>query len=398
MAYLKIGPMFPLPEHIWKDVADPNNYANTKVVATGPWTEVTDFSRSSLEMCRNPLYRDNASNKIDCLQFPQYSTNEQTIAAITAGNLDWDGDGMTDPDKTFTPMSPYNHYWLPPDVNINLQLNTTKAPFNNLEFRKAVSVAIDRDTLVKIATFDLTTPITNPSAAAENQPSWVDAKALEPYHYLIEYNPDKAKQILDAAGFVDKNGDGWRDNPDGSPIAFDISVPAGWTDWDNAVQTITENLQDVGINARMLAQDEGAWHDAIPKGNFDVYIMWTNPGVNPWVTYQQMFNPAGMTPGQISEQAMHQMRIPEIEAALAAAAATTDIEKQKADIHKVQLAVAKNLPVISLFANPIWYEYSTRHFTNWVTKDNPTMRPDLYLGTHERVKHALQLVPVTDAK
>ena len=40
---------------------------------------------------------------------------------------------------TFVPKSPDNHYWLPPDAGANLQLNTTKAPFNNLEFRKAMS-------------------------------------------------------------------------------------------------------------------------------------------------------------------------------------------------------------------------------------------------------------------
>ena len=58
LARLNIGPVFPLPEHIWKDVADPLNYANPKIVATGPFTEVRDFSRNSFKLCRNPLYRE----------------------------------------------------------------------------------------------------------------------------------------------------------------------------------------------------------------------------------------------------------------------------------------------------------------------------------------------------
>jgi peptide/nickel transport system substrate-binding protein len=50
LARLNIGPVFPLPEHIWKDIADPVNYANPQVVATGPFTEVRDFSRNAFKL------------------------------------------------------------------------------------------------------------------------------------------------------------------------------------------------------------------------------------------------------------------------------------------------------------------------------------------------------------
>jgi ABC-type transport system substrate-binding protein len=42
----------------------------------------------------------------------------------------------------------------------------------------------------------------------------------------LEYNPAKAKALLDMFGFVDRDGDGWRENPDGTPLSFDhASVP-----------------------------------------------------------------------------------------------------------------------------------------------------------------------------
>jgi len=394
LAHLNIGPVFPLPEHIWKDVADPMNYANPKVVATGPFTEVRDFSRNSFKLCRNPLYRDADKVKIDCIEYPQLSDNLQVIAAITNGDLDWATDGITDPDITYTSKSPDNHYWLPPDAGTNLQLNTTKAPFNNLDFRKAMSMAIDRDTLVEIATFGLTTPAQYPIGEGMFYANWIDEKVLEPYKYLMEYNPDGAKKILDDAGFLDKDGDGWRDNPDGTPIDFKMAVPAGWDDWVNTLQTISENLQDVGINAQMETPEEGAWFDNIPTGNFDVYIMWTNLSSTPWFTYYSMFNPRSMVPGQLNEQAMHQMRIPGIEADLADVSATADEAVQKAKITDVMKQVAENLPVITLFSNPAWYEYSTRNFTGWPDKDNAWARPNNPAGIHERVKVLLSLEPV----
>jgi len=42
----------------------------------------------------------------------------------------------------------------------------------------------------------------------------------------LEYDPAKAKALLDMYGFVDRDGDGYRENPDGSPLSFDhASVP-----------------------------------------------------------------------------------------------------------------------------------------------------------------------------
>jgi len=42
----------------------------------------------------------------------------------------------------------------------------------------------------------------------------------------LEYDPAKAKALLDMFGYVDRDGDGYRENPDGSPLSFDhASVP-----------------------------------------------------------------------------------------------------------------------------------------------------------------------------
>lgn len=393
-----LGGVYPLPEHIWKDVADPKNYADTTPVATGPWTVPRNFSRNGYDMCRNELSWRNADNHIDCLRFPQMNGNEQTVAAISAGDLDWLGDGLTDPDKTFLPQSEFNHYWLPAGSDVNLQLNTTKAPFNNLEFRKAFSVAIDRQTLLDISTFGLTTATKFPIGTGEMYASWYNAEALQPYTWLMEYNPEKAKEILDAAGFVDKDGDGWRDNPDGTPISFGISMPSGWTDWVNTGQTVAENLQDIGVNGSLKTMDQGAWFDARPNGEFDVFVMWTNGGRTPYNQYRPMFNPRLMVKGQIDFQSLHQLQIPGAEEKVLAFAGTADVAKQKAALLEVHKMVAENLPTISLFANPTWYEYSTRRFTGWVTKEDPRYQPQVHDGNRIRVLHALALTPIEGAK
>ncbi|HEV7293317.1 MAG TPA: ABC transporter substrate-binding protein [Devosia sp.] len=395
LARYAIGGIYPLPEHIWADVEDPKNFANPDPVGTGPWTELANFSRSSVDFCRNETSRYNAENAIDCLRFLQLNGNEQIIASMSAGDVDWLGTGLTDPEITFKPQSEYNNYWLPPGGDVNLQINTTKPPFNNLEFRQAMSVAIDRDTIVDISTFGLTTHTRFPVGTGETYNTWFNEEALEPYTWLMRYDPDRAMELLDGAGFVDADGDGWRDNPDGTPIQFDINIPNGWTDWINTGQTISENLQDVGINASVRTMDQGAWNDQARTGDFDSYIMWTNGGPTPYNTYNPMFNPRNMEEGRVDYQAMHQMRLPEVEEALQAFRSTADRDEQMAHMNTIQTAVAENLPIIGLFANPTWYEYSTRNFEGWVTEENPFVRPTVHEGTRERVIHALALKPVS---
>jgi peptide/nickel transport system substrate-binding protein len=393
LAHLNLGNIYPLPAHIWSQIEDPRNHPNKVVVGTGAWTEITDFSRASFKLCRNEQFRDNAENAIDCLMFPQMSGNEQAIAAISRGDLDWTGEGMVDPEKTYTPKSEHNQYWLPAGGNTNLQLNTTKAPFNNLEFRKAMSQAIDRDTILEISTFGLTTETKFPIGTGEFYKAWYDEDQLAPFKYLMDYNPDAAAERLDAAGFVDADGDGWRDNPDGSAIDFKLSVPSGWTDWVNTLQTVSENLQDIGLNANLHTPEAGAWFETIPTGDYDVFIMWVESGTTPWTTYKSMFNPRSMEPGQVNGPSMHQMRIEGVEAALDAITQTSEPEMQKAKIQEIHQLVAENLPVISLFANPSWYQYSTRRFEGWVTEENPYVRPMNHPGIPERAIHALSLKP-----
>jgi ABC-type transport system substrate-binding protein len=40
---------------------------------------------------------------------------------------------------------------------------------------------------------------------------------------MSEFNPARAKALLDAFGYVDRNGDGWRERPDGSPLVIEMA-------------------------------------------------------------------------------------------------------------------------------------------------------------------------------
>jgi len=394
LAHQTIGKLYPLPKHIFESIEDPVNFDNANPVGTGPFSEVKAFRTNFFKICRNPYYYQSEQLNIDCLRVPYFSGNEEMWAAARRGKIDWFGEGLHNAEKQYSGHSPDNKYWLAPGGNVNMQLNTQKAPFNDLAFRKALSLSINRTRMVTEDTFGQTTPSVWPVGTGPLYNNWYDSSALQPYKYLMQHNPEQANQMFDQAGYVDGDGDGWREMPDGSDLSVGIAVPTGWTDWFNVAMSTVDSLRAVGVHAKVEGMDEQKWFQRIPSGEFDVYMMWTLPGISPWNVYKEMFNSAGMEPGRIVDQAMHQYRSLSIEGWLNEFTLTTDLNRQKELLSNIQIEVAENLPVLTLFANPIWYEYNTKKYTGWVTPENPYVRPQVHKGVPERLIHILNLKPV----
>jgi peptide/nickel transport system substrate-binding protein len=394
LAHQSIGGLYPLPKHIFKDIDDPVAFVNPNPVGTGPFTEVDAFRTTHFKLCRNPFYYQASQLQVDCLKFPHYSGNEQLWAAARRGKIDWMGEGINEPGLQYTDHLETNKVWLAPGAATVMQINTTKAPLNNVTLRQALSMAIDRTHLLEVDTFGLTSPMEWPAATGPLYKSWYNADELSQFKRFMEYNPSGAQQLLDSAGFADATGDGWRDMPNGEEFVIGIAVPSGWTDWFNSVLSITENFRAVGIDTKVEAMDEQKWFERIGTGDFDIYMMWTAPGITPWKIYNEMFNPASMVPGRVDAQAMHQMESKQVSQWLMDFTLTDDTQKQHELIGNVQKFVSEQMPVISLFANPVWYQYSTRNFTGWVTEENPYVRPQVHRGTPERLIHVLNLRPV----
>ena len=73
---------------------------------------------------------------------------------------------------------------------------------------------------------------------------------------------------------------------------------------------------------------------------------------------------------------------------------TADLDKQKEAMNKAQRIVAENMPVIPVFNNPNWYQYNTKRFTGWSTKENPFVNPSISRTNPARLLNLLALEPV----
>jgi peptide/nickel transport system substrate-binding protein len=386
-----------VPEHIWKDVADPLAFKNEKPVGSGPMTEIRRFTPQVYEQCRNPNYWDAASLHVDCLRLPQIAGNDQMLALLPEGTMDWIGSFLPQIDKTYVGLDPdHNGYWQPPAETIAFQMNLktknadNSEAFNDIKFRQAFSLAMDRTSMVDIAGFGYPVVNLHASGLPPRFDSWRNKAAEDPLDAYMSYDIDKANKLLDDAGYK-KGGDGFRTTPSGKPIAFSILVPNGWTDWIDAVQIAAEGLRKIGINASVGTPEYEQWEKQILDGTFDAVMNSRADGPTPFRGYYQSLSTAFA--GRVTS-APSRYSNPDLDKVFAGYRKATSDEERHKLFDQVQLIIAQNFPVIPVFNGPTWYQYSSKRFTGWVTKDNPIMNPENHDNNRMRLMHLLLLKPV----
>lgn len=117
----------------------------------------------------------------------------------------------------------------------------------NVAFRRALVLAHDREQEIKIIRRGFATPVNSPipKGVIGYDPAFRAAEQ--------EYNPARAKAILDMIGIVDKDGDGWRDLPDGRPLKLTYKYRALEQDGRNQAQLWAKCLAAVGIRLDTIA-------------------------------------------------------------------------------------------------------------------------------------------------
>ncbi|MDP9365355.1 MAG: ABC transporter substrate-binding protein [Chloroflexota bacterium] len=360
-----------VPEHIWRDVADPVKFANENPVATGPFTEVAVFQNQIWELHRNPNYWQEGKPFIQGMRFPAYPGNDQANLATINGENDWAGNFIPDIEETYVAKDPEHfHYWFPSTgATVQLYLNTTKPPFDDPNVRKAVSMAINRDQIVTVAMYDYTHP-SDATGLSDAYEQWRSEQALQAGTW-VNQDVDQANQLLDAAGLT-RGGGGTRALPDGTPLQFDLNVVSGWTDWVSSVQIISQNLEEIGIAASVKTYDFNAWSERVQKGEFDMSIGWSSGGAVPFYFYRDSMSQRTVEPvGTVSGVNWHRFGSEQATQLLDQFANTSDPAQQQEIAKQLQMVYVEQAPAIPLFPGPQWGEFNTTRFTGFPDETNP---------------------------
>jgi ABC-type transport system substrate-binding protein len=68
-----------------------------------------------------------------------------------------------------------------------------------------------------------------------------------------EHDPARAKALLDMMGYVDRDGDGWREQPDGKPLLIEYKYNAGSQDQRQLAELWAKSMAEVGIRLEASA-------------------------------------------------------------------------------------------------------------------------------------------------
>ena len=370
-ALFDLGQLSILPDHVWSKIADPEKDANEKPVGTGPYTEVDTFQAQSFVLKKNPNYWQPEKQKIAGIKMLAFAGNDGANLAAANGDVDWAPQYMPNIEKTFISKDPdHRKYWFPSTGSmINWQLNTTKAPFNDTDVRKALSMAVDREQVTKIGMSGYTKPA-DCTGLSGNYETWKNKEVQDNCDWT-KLNVDEANTILDKAGYP-KGADGRRTLKDGKPFEFKISVGAASSDWLSVANVIAQNLAEVGVTAKVDSPDWAAVVAGYETGDFDSGIVWSANDPSPYKYFAGMMGTATVKPvGKKAFENYHRFGDAKADALLTEFAAAADEDKQHEIADKLQEQYNAVAPAIPLFAGPEWGAYNNTRFTGWPTEENP---------------------------
>ncbi|MFT4029138.1 MAG: ABC transporter substrate-binding protein [Protaetiibacter sp.] len=370
-ALLDVGQQVIAPSHIWDEQDDPSTFTNPDPVGTGPYTEVSNFQSQSFDLLRNPNYWQPEKQKIEGIRMLAFAGNDGANLAAVNGDVDWSPQYIPNIQEAFVDKDPeHRFYWFPTTGSmVSWQFNTTKAPFDDVNVRKALSMAVDRDQVTSIGMSGYTKPAdcTGLSGAYD---SWRDQSVVDSCTWT-ERDLDAAGELLDAAG-ITLGSDGLRHLPDGSVFEFDFSVGATSSDWVSVGNVISQNLAELGVTVDVAAKDWGDVVSSYENGTFDSGIVWSNNAPTPYQFYRGVMSTETVKPvGEQTFDNYHRFGSVEADELLAQFAATSDEAEQTSIMNELQALFAETVPVVTLFPGPDFGAASTLRFTGWPTEDNP---------------------------
>jgi peptide/nickel transport system substrate-binding protein len=274
----------------WKDVPSPLFKDPTKIdalpAAVVPTLEshiVVEDSTEGRRVVANPYFFkvDTAGNQlpyineIDELYVPD---NQVRILKMINGEIDYKAQSVRLPDApTLLDNQDNGDYTIHlrpqigmPSIAFNLTANdeAKRELFQSRDFRLAMSRAIDREAINETAFFGQGAP--RADLNFDPAPSFVDKEQLG---YGTEHDPAFAMATLDELGVVDRDGDGFRDLPNGERLLLNLQFSSQGIS-AAVVELVAQAWSDVGVETTLKEVTSDEYRAAQSANELDV-LMWT---------------------------------------------------------------------------------------------------------------------------
>jgi len=361
-----------VPKHLWEG-QDPVTWTDDEMIGTGPY-KLKTFTPQAVTLEPNTDYWGETP-KVGTLRYDTFNDNAGLTTALTTGEAQWGWTFIPDYEQTFIAKNPEHFHQVAGGgfgVDV-LYLNNETKPFDDVAFRKALNMVVDRADISATAGYGVWPQIT--SVTGLPQPSG-DAFISEEFAgEELTVDVDGAKEVLTEAGYT-WDGDALVD-PDGEKVTFTLQNPTGWTDYLDALGIISEGAQKLGAEATVEGVVQDTWfNDIIPMGNFQATLHWTDGGSTPWNMYANIMDGASYAPlGEPATWNFGRYQDDAVTQALADFKAGTSDEDRAAALEVVQKAFVEDVPGLVIWSRPAVAQYSTVNYTGFPTDEDPYASP-----------------------
>lgn len=326
-----------MPKHIYEGTDFRQNPANRAPIGTGPFKFKEWEAGQYLIYEANPDYYREGLPKADRLIYRFEKSDANVAAVLESGQADLavrnavpmrDVERLDDvPGLKVTDAGAEGAA-----IHLHMELNTRREATGKLEVREAIAHAIDVDALINIVFLGYGTKLNTP---LPNGSPYLNANAAG-----RAYDPAKAEEMLDAAGYPRGN--------DGTRMTLDFVVASWYPTTRSSGDVIRQQLEDIGIKLNLITPDFGGTVTRVYKDyDYDLALSnslhFTDPGLASfnwyWSEAIQPGAPFRNATGYIND---------EIDEAIEVALSTTDSAKRRDMIDRFQEIANRDIPVIPL--------------------------------------------------
>ncbi|WED25421.1 ABC transporter substrate-binding protein [Vibrio sp. DW001] len=277
----------------WKDIPTPllKDEAASKRLAAAGYTGIAPTLESHLvvedtlegrRLVANPYFFqvDTAGNQLPYInEIKEVYIGDENIQTtkLIAGEVDYKSQSVNLPAAPVLlenrDMGNYNVSLRPTMGETTFAFNLTdkdlekRAVFNDVKFRQAMSVAINRNYINEIAYFKLGKP-TQYTAFDADTANFVTEELKTKW---TEFDQKQAQKLLDKAGVKDKDGDGFRDLPSGKKFELTIQYATQGAATE-VVEIVAANWADVGVKTTIKEVTSDEYRNSQTANDLSVLV------------------------------------------------------------------------------------------------------------------------------
>jgi len=233
-------------------------------VAGGPFL-LRRYERGALiELARNPSYLRSPLPRLDAVIFRIIPDDETLLNEVTEGGIDV-MENVPPAAASRIEASPRLRLVRVPDLSYTfICWNTGRSLFSDVRVRRALTMAIDRQSIIE----GLLPGVGRPAAGPVLSFLWAHDPDLKP----LPFDPDGARRLLEEAGWKDRDGDGVLERDDGRVFRFDLETDQASGQRAAVARMVAAHLRRVGVEAVPRAFEAGTFIARHEAHVFDAFV------------------------------------------------------------------------------------------------------------------------------